>query len=126
MSLPVEPPPAAAPAASASAAISMPTAAAVCPVCGSVQRSASTKHCYLDGRCVDGFDHHCVYLNVCVGRRNYPLFFAFVSTVTALLLLQLFVTAWLLAHWQHADYQQAVETVSRSADCRAEHDKEHH
>ena len=83
-------------------------------MCGSVQASASTKHCYLDGRCVDGFDHHCVYLNVCVGRVNYPLFFAFVSTVTALLLLQLFVTVWLLAHWQQADYQQAVETVSRS------------
>ena len=90
-----------------SAAASPP--APVCSVCGALQ-PAGTKHCYIDGRCVPGFDHHCVYLNTCVGQRNYHLFFVFVSFVTALMTFQLFVTVWLLAHYQHEDYKQAVDT----------------
>ena len=81
----------------------------ICTACGALQ-SPGTKHCYVDGRCVPGFDHHCVYLNTCVGERNYWLFFIFVSHVTALMIFQLFVTLWLLAHYQHDDYRQAVET----------------
>lgn len=38
----------------------------------------STKHCNKCGICVDNFDHHCVWLNQCIGRRNYWLF---ISTV---------------------------------------------
>ena len=84
-----------------------------CPVCRAVQGS-DTKHCYLDGRCVDGFDHHCVYLNTCVGRRNYPLFFTFVSSVSALLTLQLFVTLWLLAHVNDEEYGHKADEVSHT------------
>ena len=39
---------------------------------------SNTKHCNRCGICVDGFDHHCVWLNVCIGKRNYKLF---ISTV---------------------------------------------
>ena len=81
----------------------------VCPSCGALQ-FAGTKHCYIDGRCVAGFDHHCVYLNTCVGERNYHLFFVFVSLVTALLTFQLFVTLWLLAHYRDDEYQRTADS----------------
>jgi hypothetical protein len=35
---------------------------------------SNTKHCNKCGICVDGFDHHCVWLNLCVGKKNYKLF----------------------------------------------------
>jgi hypothetical protein len=28
-----------------------------------------------------GFDHHCVYLQTCIGKHNYPVFFTLISTV---------------------------------------------
>lgn len=44
----------------------------------------SCKHCRVCNQCCVGFDHHCKWLNVCVGRRNYKVFVA--------------LLAWLMAH----------------------------
>lgn len=33
-----------------------------------------TYHCKRCGRCTEDFDHHCVYLNSCIGSKNYELF----------------------------------------------------
>ncbi|OMJ82976.1 hypothetical protein SteCoe_16187 [Stentor coeruleus] len=46
----------------------------VCNLCKS-NVSKTSKHCGPCERCVDGFDHHCVWLNNCVGRKNYKHFF---------------------------------------------------
>lgn len=40
----------------------------------SVGVDASTKHCNRCGVCIEGFDHHCVWLNLCIGKKNYKSF----------------------------------------------------
>lgn len=55
-----------------------------CHLCNIYTSSKKTKHCSLCNKCVDRFDHHCKWLNNCVGRKNYAAFIA--SVITALLL----------------------------------------
>ena len=43
---------------------------------------ARTKHCHECRKCVQGFDHHCAYLQTCVGASNYRPFFALLFSMT--------------------------------------------
>ncbi|KEP65732.1 UNVERIFIED_CONTAM: DHHC zinc finger domain-containing protein [Hammondia hammondi] len=55
-----------------------------CDVCGFVHERS--KHCRVCNKCVDGFDHHCMWINNCVGEKNYRPFFAllvFTAAMTA-------------------------------------------
>ena len=38
-----------------------------------------SKHCTLCGYCVAKFDHHCVWINQCVGLDNYKYFLSFLA-----------------------------------------------
>lgn len=42
-------------------------------------------HCRRCQRCVLRMDHHCVWLNTCVGHCNYKVFILFISSTTAIL-----------------------------------------
>ncbi|KAL0718992.1 hypothetical protein Bca4012_068315 [Brassica carinata] len=53
-----------------------------CMLCNS-EVHKSSKHCRRCDKCVVGIDHHCKWLNNCVGRKNY---ITFVSLMTACLL----------------------------------------
>ncbi|TIB12692.1 hypothetical protein E3P92_02504 [Wallemia ichthyophaga] len=47
-----------------------------CETCH-IYRPPRASHCRLCNSCVDGIDHHCSFLNICIGRRNYPSFLTF-------------------------------------------------
>ena len=54
-------------------------ASSLCPDC-EVIRTPRCRHCTLCQRCVDRFDHHCPWVNNCIGRGNYIYFYFFVIT----------------------------------------------
>jgi palmitoyltransferase len=43
-----------------------------------------TKHCGLCNRCTFEFDHHCMWLNNCVGKNNYSYFLKLVVSIFVL------------------------------------------
>jgi hypothetical protein len=71
----------------------------------------SSKHCRACDRCVEGFDHHCKWLNNCVGARNYAHFFSLVSLAATLLTLQFGWALWLFI----ISFTQTLDTQLRVA-----------
>lgn len=51
-----------------------------CGLCESYCHESS-KHCKSCRRCVVGFDHHCIWINNCIGERNYRPFMVMIAMV---------------------------------------------
>lgn len=47
-----------------------------------VIKSSKTFHCMICGKCVEKFDHHCIYINNCLGHRNHKYFMMFLYLIT--------------------------------------------
>ncbi|CAF1476076.1 unnamed protein product [Adineta steineri] len=47
-----------------------------------IRRPLRSKHCPVDGTCVSKFDHHCTWLDACIGGRNYFYFIRLLTCAT--------------------------------------------
>ncbi|CAA9988234.1 palmitoyltransferase DHHC3, putative [Plasmodium knowlesi strain H] len=51
-----------------------------CDICGFVE--PQSKHCKVCNKCVSVFDHHCMWVNNCIGKKNYRYFVGLLSALT--------------------------------------------
>ena len=51
-------------------------AQSLCPECRII-RTGRSRHCIICKKCVERYDHHCPWINNCVGIRNHNIFMAY-------------------------------------------------
>ncbi|KAI6202750.1 hypothetical protein M3Y94_00476600 [Aphelenchoides besseyi] len=64
-----------------------------CNIC-QINVQKGTKHCRRCNKCIDGFDHHCKWLNNCVGQRNYKAFLVLVASLVVFSLCSFIFFLW--------------------------------
>jgi palmitoyltransferase ZDHHC9/14/18 len=58
------------------------------------RRQPRTKHCNTCGVCVRDYDHHCAFINSCIGQRSRPVFFFYLLSLQLHCLAYLYFSIW--------------------------------
>ena len=92
--------------------------AQLCHICRTLQPIRS-KHCRFCKRCVDSFDHHCLYLSNCIGKRNRLSFLCLIfhmlfvgSVYLALILIVIKRHNWILTYQHLANLAFAFKLIT--------------
>lgn len=67
-----------------------------CEYCN-IFRPLRVSHCHDCNNCVLGFDHHCVWLGTCIGKRNYSVFFSFICSTSTFIVYLLVVSIMMIS-----------------------------
>jgi len=81
-----------------------------CSIC-EVPARERCKHCSECNKCVEGFDHHCLWLNNCIGSANYTFFFVAISAVAAMTTVLLTTFLYLLVEY-YSEERRLLDTPS--------------
>ena len=61
-----------------------------------VWRPPRTSHCAVCDNCTERFDHHCLWLGICIGKRNYKFFYTYLFTLNITALLEIGYSIYLI------------------------------
>ncbi|MBW0496689.1 hypothetical protein O181_036404 [Austropuccinia psidii MF-1] len=84
-----------------------------CSTCKSY-RPPRSSHCRLCDCCIDSIDHHCSYLNNCIGSRNYRTFFTFLITSTIDLMIMIGCGIWDLNRLHDSQSKDWSQTIQKN------------
>ena len=62
----------------------------LCPVCKTL-KAKKTNHCIICNKCIENWDHHCFWLNICINKETYNLFISFVITLFILVVFNIII-----------------------------------
>ena len=68
----------------------------MCPYCR-IELGKLSKHCFLCHQCIEIYDHHCHWINNCVGSANKPYFIAFIISLWFNLVIDCYIIVQLFA-----------------------------
>lgn len=64
-------------------------------------RPPRSSHCRMCDCCIDGLDHHCTYLNNCIGSRNYLFYISFLISSVMNLIIIIGTSVWRILKFHH-------------------------